>query len=88
MKRSPDHECPAADLDMTTFMEHLSDEYICRKAEVSHDGVPTNPSNPCKTKACTDLGQISSVSRMGFERKEKVRWFNMKFCVFCHETFW
>ena len=81
LKRSPDPEYPAIILDMTNFMEHLSDEYICGKAEVRDDGVRTNPKIiDCKAEDCTDLGEISSISGIGLEREEKV-----EFVMFYHE---
>ena len=78
----PKCEYPAIVLDMTNFVEHLSDEYVCGKTEVVDDGVQPNP-NPnatdYKTKDFICLGQISSASEEGLERKEKVRQFNIEF---------
>ena len=77
-KRCPDREYPAISLDMTNFMEHLSDEYICGKAEVRDDSVRTNPKIiNSESENCTDLGEISSVSGIELEREEKVDMLNI-----------
>ena len=79
-KRSPDSEYSAVSLHMTSCMEHLSDKYIHGKSEVRDDGVGTNPIiMDCKTEDCTDLGEISSVSRIKLEREEKVCMFDIEF---------
>ena len=71
---SPGHKYPAIKLDMTNFVEHLSDENINEKVEVRDDGVHTNPIIiDCKTEDCTGLGEISLISGRGLEREEKVR---------------
>jgi len=55
-------------------MEHLSVKYICRNTEVRDNSVQINPRiNDCKIEDCTDLREISSVSRVELESKEKVR---------------
>ena len=78
-------EYPAIELDMTYFMEHLSDKYICIKTEVGNDGVQTDLGiNDCKTEDCTDSGEISCVPKIELEQKEKVK----KFIVFYDERFW
>ena len=83
-KRSPGHEYPTIELEMTNFMENLSDEYVCGKTELSDDSVQTNSKIiDCKTEKCTDLGENFSVSGLKFEREEKVRKFEMEFVVFC-----
>jgi len=85
LKRSPGREYPAIILDMTNFMEHLSDENICGKAEVRDDGVRTNPKIISSESAdCTDLGEISSVSEIKLEREEKVVKFYIELVVFYH----
>ena len=69
-KHSPEYDYPAIELDMTSFVEHLSDEYICEEAEIRDDSVRTNPKIiECKTEDYIDLGEISSVS--GLELDEK-----------------
>ena len=79
-KRSPDPEYPAVSLDMTNCKEHLSEKYICGKSEVRDDDVGTHSIlMDCKTEDCTDLGEISSVSRIKLEREEKVRMFDIEF---------
>ena len=89
LKRSPDREYPAIILDMTNFMEHLSDEYICGKGDVREDGVRTNPKIiSSEPEDCPDLGEISSVSGIELEREEKVDMFNVEFVVFYHERIW
>ena len=67
-ERSSDHKYPAIVLDMTNFMEHLSDEYVCKKGEVRVESVRTSPKIDCKTEDCIDLRQITSV-----EGEEEVR---------------
>ena len=69
---SPEHEYPAIELDMTNFVEHLSDEYIREKVEVRDDNVRTKIKLvDCKTEDYTDL-RFSSISGAGPERDEKV----------------
>ena len=92
-KSSPDHEYPTIELDMTNFMEHLSDELICKNAEVRDNCAETNQRKlNFKTEDCTDLGEIPSVSEVGLEREEKVRKFNTKLYTkhkyICYETLW
>ena len=63
MHVEPDPNYPAIELDMTDFVEHLSEEYICGKIDVKDDGVQTNLMKiDCKTKNCTDLRDCSSIS--------------------------
>ena len=38
LEHPPKYEYPAIILDMTNFMEHLSDEYVCEKTEADNDG--------------------------------------------------
>ena len=72
-KRSSDHKYPAIELDMTNFMEQLSDKCTFPKAEVRDDGVQTNPNSiDCRT-GYTDATETCSISEMGFEREEKVK---------------
>ena len=81
-------EYPAIELDMTYFMEHLSDEHICGKLEVKDD-IRTNPNIiDCKTEDYTDLEEILSISRNKLEQEEKVRKFDMEFLVFYQKRFW
>ena len=62
LEHSP-NKYPAIQLDMTNFVEHLSHEYICGKAEVRNDDVQTNPKIiDCKTEDCTNLEKFSSLS--------------------------
>jgi len=89
LKHSPDGEYPAIILDMTNFMEHLSDEYIRGEGEVRDDGVRTNPKIISSESAdCTDLGEISSVSGIKLEREEKVDMFDIELVVLYHERIW
>ena len=88
-KHSPKREYPAIELDMTNFMEHLSDEYICGKIEVKDGDVQINPKViDCKTEECMDLGDIFSVLEVGPEREEKVRNFNIKCGVLYYNRSW
>jgi len=76
-ERSPYQEYPAIELDMTNFMEYLSDEYISTKTEVSKDSGRSNSNiYDCMTKDSMDLGENATVSGVGLEQKEKVRNFN------------
>ena len=88
VERSPDSKYPAIELDMTNFMEHLSDEYICGNAEIKKDSVRTNPKIiDCKTEDPTDSGEIFSVSGLKLEREQKVRKFDIEFVVLHNERF-
>ena len=88
-KRSPDHEYPAISLDMTNFMEHLSDEYLCGKTEVRDEGVQTNPNTiDCKTEDSTNLEELPSFSGINLQREEKVRTFDVEFVVLHHKRIW
>ena len=79
-------EYPAIVLDMTNFVEQLSSEYVCGKAEVVDDGAQPNPNAiDCKTEDATDLEEISSVSKTELEREEKVRQFDIEIVVFCNK---
>ena len=81
-EHSPRREYPAIELDMTNFMEHLSDEYICGKVKVKDDSVETNPNiTDIKTEDCTDLGDTSSIFVHGLKREEKVRELKSKTCL-------
>jgi len=81
LEHSP-NKYPAIELDMTNFMEHLSDEYICGKMEVKDGDVQINPRIiDCKTEDCTNLEEIS-VSGVELKREEKVEYFNVEFVVF------
>ena len=72
-EHSSDRKYPAIELDMTNFMEHLSNENICGKAEVRNDRVRTSPKViNCKTENCTDLTEISSIPEIKLEQEEKV----------------
>lgn len=83
---SPDYEYPGTKLDMKTFMDHLSVEYIANKSKGRDHDVGTNPRiSDCKTEDCTDLGEISSISRVGQEQDEKVNKFSIEFVVFYRE---
>ena len=74
LKYSPDREYPAIELDMTNFMEHLSNENTYGKTEAAeNDGVRTSPKViDCKTEDCTDLTEISSIPEIKLEQEEKV----------------
>jgi len=82
-KHSPDREYPAIELDMTNFMEHLSDENICGKAEVRDESVRTSPKViDCKTEDCTDSTEISSVQGIKLKQEEKVSKFGKIFAFY------
>lgn len=54
---------PAVELDMTDFMEYLSEEYLHGKVDVKDESVQTNRKQiDCKTEHCTDLENSSSIS--------------------------
>jgi len=64
-------------------MEHLSDEYICGKAEVENDGVRTSPKViDYKTEDCTNLTEISSFPEIKLEQEEKVSKFGNIFVFY------
>ena len=87
-KHSPDREYPAIELDMTNFMEHLSNENTYGKTEAAeNDGVRTSPKViDCKTEDYTDLTEISSVPGIKLEQEEKVSKFGKISCVLsCEE---
>ena len=84
----PKYKYPAIVLDMTNFMEHLSDENICERT-VMDDGANTKPNTiDCKTEDSIYLRQISSLSEDGLEREVKVRQYDIEFFVFCNKRFW
>jgi len=81
-KHSTDQEYPAIELDMTNFMEHLSDENIFGKAEVENDDVRTSPKIiHCNTEDRTNLSEISSFPEIKLEQEEKVNKFDRISCV-------
>ena len=87
-EQPPKYEYPAIVLDMTNFMEHLSDEYVCERT-ITHDSANTNPNTiDCKSEDSICLRQISSVSEDELEREEKVRQSYMEFVVFHNKRFW
>lgn len=78
-KRSSNHEKPPTELDMTNFLELLPDD-IGGKIEVWKNGVRTYLRLiDSKTDGGTDSTEISSVSRVRPNRKEKVRTFDVEF---------
>ena len=76
LERTPDRDYPAIELDMTDFLEHLSEEYMCAKVDV-RDAQKNLETIEFETEDCTHLGDVSSVSANGLEREEKVRKFKM-----------
>ena len=87
-EHSPKDEYPAIVLDMTNFMEHLSDEYVCGKTEVVDDGAQPNPNaTDCKIENSTYLTPISSITESGLEQEEKVRQIDTEFVAFCNKIF-
>ena len=81
-EHSPDRKYPAIELDMTNFVEYLSDENIHEKAEVRNDSVRISPKIiECKTEDCADLAEISSVLDIKLEQEEKVSKFRRISCV-------
>ena len=87
LEHFPRENYPAIELDMIDFMKHLSDEYICGKVDVKDDSVQINLNTiNCRTKDCTDLGEISSNSISRVEQGEGVRKFDIKFISFYYET--
>ena len=84
---SPNHEHPAIVLDMPNFMEHLSDENVCEKAEARDDGIQTNAGIiNCKTEDNFDLEEISSVSGVRLKQEGKVKEISVEFIVFFMEV--
>jgi len=87
LKHFPEHNYPAIELDMTDFMKHLSNEYVCGKVDVGDDGGQTNPNTiNCKTEDCTDLGDISSNSVGTVKQEEGVRKFKVESFSIYYET--
>lgn len=83
-EQSPDRECSTIPLDMTNFMQKLSNKSIYRKTEVRNEDVQKYPKViDCKTEDCTSLCEISS--GMGFEQNKTVREVNIEFVVFYHK---
>lgn len=82
-ENSPDYENPAIEIDVKDLMEKLSEEYICSKTELRDDAVQIIPKKTdCKTEDCTDLEEISSISKSELEQEEKVRKIDTDFvCV-------
>ena len=81
IEHTPQYEYPAIVLDMTNFVEHLSNENICERT-VMDDGANTNPyATDCKTVNSTDLGEMPSISEDRLKREEKVRQFDIEFVV-------
>ena len=88
-EHSSDHEYPATELDMKNVLEQLSAEYNSNKSEKKYHGVLTNQRIiDYKVEDCTNLGDISSISRTGQERQEKVRKFKIEFVVIYDERLW
>ena len=68
---------------MTNFVEHLSDENICGKAEVRDESVRTSPKViDYKTEDPTDSTEISSVPGIKFKQEEKVSKFGKIFAFY------
>ena len=81
----PDREYPAIELDMTNFVQHLSDENICGKAEVRNDDIRTSPKIfDCEIEECTDLAEISAIPVLKLQQK-KVSKFDRISCVLFSE---
>ena len=80
----PDFEYPSIEFNVTNFMGHLSDEYICRKVEEAEDDtIQISPKEvDCKTEDCTNLGDIVSASEVELEQKEKVKRLDIEFVAF------
>ena len=77
LEHSSDRKYPAIELDMTNFVEYLSDEYVCGKAEVR----TITTTIDYETKDRADLGELSSVSESELKQEEKVRKFDKKFVL-------
>ena len=77
-QHSPNYDYPAIELDMTDFLEHLSEEYMCGKVDVRDDPKIIE----CKIEDCTEVGEVSCISTSGLEQKERVRQFNIEFVTF------
>lgn len=83
LEHSPNHNYPAIELDMTDFVEHLSEEYLHGKVDLRDDGIQTNPKIiGYKSEDCTNLGGISSISVSGLTLEERVRNFNYYYLMF------
>lgn len=71
------------------MLRNIYQANVCGKVEGRDDGVQTNIRMiECQTKDCTDLGDISTISRIGLELEEKVRRITIGFVTYYHETFW
>ena len=80
-EHSDDRKYPAIELDMTNFIDHLSEEYFCQKVDIRNGGVPANTNIiDCKTENCTDFGDISSENGLKQEREVKI--FKIRFALF------
>lgn len=71
-EHSPNHKYPAIELDMSNFVEQLSDKYTSHKADIKEVQINPNPIE-CQTDGYTSVAEISSITKMGFEREEKVK---------------
>ena len=82
-EHSPDHIYPAIELDMTNFVEYLSDENIRGKVQVRNDDVATSSKViDCKDADCTNLAEIFSVPEIKLEQEEKVSKFGKIFVFY------
>lgn len=82
------HKYPAIELDMTNFVEHLSDEYMCRNVDARDDSLQTNTNViDCKTEDCTNFGNMSSLSGNEFKQEDEVRISDMRLVRFYNNTF-
>lgn len=79
-KRSPHHVYPEIELDMTNFMEQLSDENIYGNGEVIDCSIQANPKViNHENRDSIDMGKITSTSGIKLEQEDMVRKFNLEF---------
>ena len=80
---SLDRKYPAIELDMTNFMEHLSDEYICGSVDARDDGLrPDTNVIDRKTGDHTNFENTSSISESEFKQEDEVRISETRFVLF------
>ena len=88
LEHPPKYEYPAIVLDMTNFMEHLSDENVCERTVIDGSANTNQNTIDCKTEDSTYLEEISSIFKDRLEREEKVRQFDIEIDMFLNKRFW
>ena len=72
----PKCDYPAIELNMMDFMKDLSNEYICKKIDITRRDADVHTNSKIingKTEDCIDLGEISSISVGRVKQEEGVR---------------